>query len=207
MSKGLIMEEQYSNYGNIKIGFGKNPAIIVVDFQRAFTDQKFPMGGAPLIERAVKNTQQLLVAARMKSIPVIKCIMGYNSIHEMPHWKVSACHKLILGRPECAFDKRIHEPSYDITIVKSGPSIFFQTPIITFLTTNQIDTIIVTGCVTSGCVRASIIDSFQYGFKTVIVEDCVGDHEERAHKENLRDVERRYADVTTSRQIIKKLQN
>ena len=199
------MEDKYTNYGNIKIGFGKNPAIVVIDFQRAFTDQKFAMGGAPLIERAVENTQQLLISARAKAVPVVKCIMGYGSIIEMPHWKVAACHDLILGRPECEFDKRIHEPSYDITIVKSGPSIFFQTPVITILTTKHIDTIIVTGCVTSGCVRASIIDSFQYGFKTVVAEDCVGDHEERAHKENLRDVERRYADITTSSQVIKYL--
>ena len=65
---------------------------------------------------------------------------------------------------------------------------------------------IVTGCVTSGCVRASIIDSFQYGFRTIVPEDCVGDHDERPHQDNLRDVERRYADVTDADGAIEQIE-
>ncbi len=61
---------------------------------------------------------------------------------------------------------------------------------------------IVTGCVTSGCIRASVIDSFQYGFRTIVPEDCVGDHEEQPHRDNLRDVGRRYCDITTCDAVI-----
>ena len=69
------------------------------------------------------------------------------------------------------------------------------------------DTGIVTGCVTSGCVRASIIDSFQYGFRTIVPEDCVGDHDEQPHLDNLRDVERRYADVTNADTVINQIED
>lgn len=188
--------EQYGTYGQYAVGFGEKPAVLVVDLQKGFTDPAFDMGGAPLIERAVENTARLLDATRKAGVPVVKCVMGYGSEQEQPHWKVAASRELILGRPECEVEPRIHDPDYDMTIVKNGPSIFFQTPVITYLVRQRVDTVIVTGCVTSGCVRASIIDSFQYGFRTIVPEDCVGDHDERPHQDNLRDVERRYADVT-----------
>ena len=78
---------------------------------------------------------------------------------------------------------------------------------ITFLIAKRVDTIIVTGCVTSGCVRASIIDSFQYGFRTLVPENCVGDHEEKPHKDNLRDIGRRYADILNLEEIICMIQD
>ena len=198
--------EQYATYGQHGVGFGEKPAILVVDFQRGFTEPEFDMGGAPLIERAVGNTARLLEAARTAGVPVVKCVMAYGNKHEQPHWKVSACHDLILGRRECEFDPRIHDPDYDMTIVKKGPSIFFQTPVITYLVRERVDTVVVTGCVTSGCVRASVVDSFQYGFRTLVPEDCVGDHDVEPHQANLRDVERRYADITDAEQTIKRIE-
>ena len=94
-----------------------------------------------------------------------------------------------------------------MTIVKNGPSIFFQTPVITYLVRERIDTVIVTGCVTSGCVRASVVDSFQHGFRTLVPEDCVGDHDEGPHWANLRDVERRYADITDAERMIERIES
>ena len=82
---------------------------------------------------------------------------------------------------------------------KGAPSIFFNTPAAAFFAKNRVDTMIVTGCITSGCVRASIVDSFSLGFRTIVPEDCVGDHELAPHQDNLRDVERRYADVSHCR--------
>ena len=71
----------------------------------------------------------------------------------------------------------------------------------------RVDTVIVTGCVTSGCIRASVIDSFQWGFRTIVPEDCVGDHDERPHHDNLRDVGRRYCDVTEADRVIEWLED
>ena len=78
---------------------------------------------------------------------------------------------------------------------KGAPSIFFQTAAAPFFVRQNVDTIIVTGCTTSGCVRASVIDAFSYGFRVTVPEDCVGDVEEGPHVANLRDMGRRYADV------------
>ena len=200
-------KNQYSTYGQQEVGFGCNPAILVVDFQLAFTDKTFDMGGAPLIDRAVNNTQRLLEVARKSDVPVAKCVMGYGSQREQPHWKVSSCRDLIVGSPGCVVDPRIHDAQYDMTVIKSGPSIFFQTPVTTFLISMRIDTVILTGCVTSGCVRASVIDSFQYGFRTIVPEDCVGDHEAQPHKDNLRDIERRYADISDANRVIEYIEN
>jgi maleamate amidohydrolase len=85
----------------------------------------------------------------------------------------------------------------DFTYCKNAPSMFFQTPLITFLVRERVDTVIVTGCTTSGCVRATVVDAFSYGFRVQVVEDCCGDAEQGPHEDTLRDVGRRYADITT----------
>jgi maleamate amidohydrolase len=95
-------------------------------------------------------------------------------------------------------DDAIADPSYDYIFQKSGPSIFFQTPLTGFLTKHRIDTVLVTGCVTSGCVRASVIDAFSFGYRTIVVEDCCGDPGKEEHEANLKDVGRRYADIVSS---------
>ncbi len=190
-------------YGAQEIGYGDHPGIVVVDFQTAFTDPKFSLGGAPLIDRAVNNSARLLEVARRYDVPVATCYTAYNSKRDMPHWKVAAVlEDLIDGDPSTEFDPRIYDKNYDMAMRKSGASIFFQTPAAAFLNKEGVDTVIVLGCVTSGCVRASVIDSFQWGFRTIVPEDGVGDHDERPHFDNLRDVGRRYCDVTTTEAII-----
>ncbi len=190
-------------YGASDIGFGDKPGIVVVDFQTAFTDPQYPLGGAPLIERAVENSARLLEVARRAGVPVATCYTAYNSQRDMPHWKVKAVMEdLIEGHPCTAFEPRIYDADYDVAMRKSGASIFFQTPATAFLNKEGVDTVIVLGCVTSGCVRASVIDSFQWGFRTIVPEDCVGDHDERPHNDNLRDVGRRYCDISTADDVI-----
>ena len=92
-------KNQYSTYGQMKVGFGVKPAVLVVDFQLAFTSLTFEMGGAPLIDRAVKNTQRLLEVARSAHIPVAKCVMGYGNKRGATLLKVSSCQDLIIGSP------------------------------------------------------------------------------------------------------------
>ena len=82
--------------------------------------------------------------------------------------------------------------------MKTAPSIFFATPAAAILTRERVDTVIVTGCITSGCVRASVIDAFSLGFRVMVPHDCVGDHDQAAHDQNLKDVDRRYADIIDS---------
>ena len=88
---------------------------------------------------------------------------------------------------------------------KTAPSIFFQTPLTGYLTKHRIDTVLVTGCVTSGCVRASVIDAFSSGYRTIVVEDCCGDPGQEEHEANIKDVARRYADVISSDEALRYL--
>jgi maleamate amidohydrolase len=140
--------------------------------------------------------------ARAKKIPVAKCYTAYGSVADMPRWKVPAVREeFIYGHPCTGFEPRLHDAKYDFTFCKSAPSIFFLTPLMTFLTKHQIDTVIITGCTTSGCVRASIIDAFSYGFRISVPEDCCGDAERGPHQDNLRDCQRRYCDVSTLKEM------
>jgi maleamate amidohydrolase len=196
------MSNSYSTvgYGGVSDGLGIKPAVLVVDMQLGFTDPRFPLGGLPMIHAAADRIVELLEVARAKQIPVAKCYTAYGSQADMPRWKVPAVREQFLyGHPCTGFDPRLHDAAYDFTFCKSAPSIFFLTPLMTFLTKHQIDTVIVTGCTTSGCVRASIIDAFSYGFRISVPEDCCGDAERGPHEDNLRDVERRYCEVSDLR--------
>ena len=190
---------QERSYGAEEIGFGGKPGIVVVDFQLGFTDGQYALGGAPLIMRAVDNTERLLEVARRCNVPVANCNTAYMNEREMPYWKVGAVRETFLhDHPSVALDPRIYDPDYDLKICKTGASIFFDTTVASYFVKERVDTVIVTGCVTSGCIRATTIDSFSHRFRTIVPEDCVGDHEEGPHRDNLRDVGRRYADISSA---------
>lgn len=197
------MDYRERGYGDADIGWGERPGVVVVDFQRGFTDPAFRMGGADMIDRAVENTVTVIKAARMAGFPTVACAMGYKSVEAMPYWKIAPLREeLFEGHPSVELDPRIADSKPDLVITKTAPSIFFNTPVAQFLVKQRVDTVVVTGCITSGCVRASVIDAFSLGFRTIVPEDCVGDHEEEPHRANLRDVERRYADISTAAEVI-----
>jgi maleamate amidohydrolase len=181
-----------------RMGFGKRPAVVVVDFQKAFTDPKFPLAQSAHVQRAVKNTAILLKAAREAGAPIAQSFTAHASERDAPHWKVKAVTELFRhGWEGCELDPRLYDPTYDAVYCKAAPSIFFGTSVASYFAKEQVDTVFVTGCTTSGCVRASVIDAFSYGFRVMVPEPCSGDQEEEAHKANLLDVARRYADVLT----------
>ncbi|MBI05756.1 MAG: hydrolase [Rhodospirillaceae bacterium] len=190
-------------YGDREIGFGSRPAVMVVDFQRGFTDRNTDFGNCDLVQRAVENTARLLEVARRANVPVANCYTAYHSERDMPHWKIAPVHEsFYYGDPTTEIEPRTSDPDHDFIFCKTGPSIFFNTPATTLLAKNGVDTTIITGCMTSGCVRASIIDSFSHGYRTMVPEDCVGDAEIGPHNDNLRDVGRRYADIIDSQKVI-----
>lgn len=185
-------------YGSSQIGWGERAAILVVDWQEAFTNPKYALGGLERLHRARDNTATLLAEARARGVPVAACYTAYCSNKDMPFWKVKAVRdEFFYGHPCTVMDPKIYHPS-DFTYCKNAPSMFFQTPLITFLVRERVDTVVVTGCTTSGCVRATIVDAFSFGFRVQIAADCCGDAEEGPHLDTLRDCGRRYADVTDS---------
>ena len=146
-------------YGAMEIGFGERPGILVVDLQTGFTQPQFPMGGCSLVHRAVENTARVLEAARAARVPVANCYTAYHSERDMPYWKIAPVRENFFeGDPCTEMEPRTSDPDYDYILQKSGPSIFFQTPVTAFLTKHGVDTTIVVGCMTSGCIRASVID-------------------------------------------------
>ncbi len=189
-------------YGSRILGFGAKIGVLVVDFQRGFTEAGFPMGGGAMVDRAVQATVPVIEAAKRAGLPVIACVNGYDNPRAAPHWKVAPVLDLLAGTSSVELDPRIAAARPDVTLMKSAPSIFFGTSVAAILTKERVDTVIVTGCITSGCIRASVIDAFSLGFRVMVPHDCVGDHDEVAHRQNLDDVERRYADVIDSARAI-----
>ena len=191
-----------ASYGARSVGYGERPALLIVDFQRGFTDPEFTMGRSPRIHAARDRTAALAKAARANGIPVASCSAGWQSEKDIQPWKVEALHHdFFVGSPALEIDPKVLDADYDFTFVKCAPSMFFQTPIIPFLTKHRIDTTIITGCVTSGCIRATAIDAFSYGYRTMVVDDCCGDPAEDSHAANIRDLDRRYADIVQAADV------
>jgi maleamate amidohydrolase len=190
-------------YGQARIEPGERPAVLVIDLQYAFTDPEFIFGGAELIERATVNTARLLKVARAAGVPVFQTVVEWRDEKELGLWtiKLPPCAEITPGSRWAEVDGRLWDES-DTLLPKKWPSFFHGTPLISLLTAQKRDTVIVTGCTTSGCVRATTVDAFSYGFRTILPEDCIGDQGRDAHESNLRDVHRRYAEVTDSDEVI-----
>ena len=190
-------------YGQASIEPGERPAVLVVDLQYAFTDPAFAFGGAELIERATVNTARLLDTARTARVPVFQTVVEWEDERDRGLWtiKLPPCAEITPGSRWARVDERVWDDS-DVLLPKKWPSFFHGTPLHSLLTAAGCDTVIVTGCTTSGCVRATTVDAFSNGFRTLVPEDCVGDQGHDAHLSNLRDVHRRYAEVTNVDEVV-----
>ncbi|HYY76651.1 MAG TPA: isochorismatase family protein [Gaiellaceae bacterium] len=190
-------------YGQASIEPGERPAVLVVDLQYAFTDPAFEFGGAELIERATVNTARLLETARSRGVPVFQTVVAWEDERSSGLWtvKLPPCAEITPGSRWAEVDERVWDDS-DVLLPKKWPSFYHGTPLHSLLTAAGRDTVVVTGCTTSGCVRATTVDSFSNGFRTLVPEDCVGDQGHDAHLSNLRDVHRRYAEVTSADEVI-----
>ena len=157
------------------------------------------MGGAPMVETAVENTVGVIRAAKAAGMPVIACVIASDGRRGALLWKVALVLDLVsgtgTGTGACELDPRIAAEQPDVVLAKVALSLFFGTPAGAILKRERVDTVIVTGCITSGCIRATVIDAFSLGFRVQVPKDCAGDHDAAAHEQNLADVDRRYADV------------
>jgi maleamate amidohydrolase len=195
-------------YGRSPIEPGERPAVLVIDLQYAFTDPAFPMGGAELVERAVESTARVLDAARGAGVPVFQTVVAWREDGgDIGLWpiKLPRLREVTLESRWAQVDARVWDDS-DVLLVKKWPSFFHGTPLHSLLTAAGRDTVIVTGCMTSGCVRATVVDAFSCGYRTLVPEDCVGDQGLEGHESNLRDVHRRYVEVTSSEEAIRYLE-
>jgi nicotinamidase-related amidase len=195
-------EEARQVYAAARLGeavtMGERPAVLVVDFSCGFTDPACALGSD--LSAEVEATRRLLDAARAKGLPVIFTTIGYEpSLRDGGLWlqKVPSLGDLQVGGKWVEIDARL-DPREDETIVlKKGASGFFGTNLASILIAQGVDSVILCGATTSGCVRATAIDLLQYGWPTLVPRECVGDRAQAPHEANLFDIQAKYADVVS----------
>ncbi|HKH11750.1 MAG TPA: isochorismatase family protein [Rubrobacter sp.] len=175
---------------------GSRPAVLVVDFSRGFTDPESTMGSD--LTGEVEATTRLLAVARAKGIPVIFTTIGFESnLKDGSLWlqKAPGLAELQIGGKWVEIDPRLERAEDEVVILKKGASAFFGTNLPSVLVSQGVDTIVLCGATTSGCIRATAVDLLQYGYPTLVPRECVGDRARAPHEANLIDIQAKYADV------------
>ena len=179
-----------------RVGFGERPALLVIDIIRGFTDLRSPL--ASNLNTQVEAIRQLLAVARELELPIIFSTVAYDAeLQEAGIWirKIPSNSWLVEGSQWVELDERLERRPREMLLVKKYASCFFGTDLAARLVTRQVDTLIITGCTTSGCVRASAVDAFSLGLHTIVVQEAVGDRAELPHIANLFDIDAKYGDV------------
>lgn len=180
-----------------RMGFGRRPAVLVVDIVKGFTDAAQPLGAE--MAGQIEATNQLIAAARAVGAPTIFSTIRYNddSLADAGLWKhkIGGLTTLVEGHDGSEIDSRLDRQPQDGFLVKKFASCFFGTDLASRLIAGRIDTLIITGCTTSGCVRATAVDACQYGFRPIVVREAVFDRLEASHDQSLIDIDLKYGDV------------
>jgi nicotinamidase-related amidase len=185
------------------VTLGERPAVLVVDFSRGFTDPGSTMGSD--LTQEVEATKRLLAAAREREIPVIFTTIGFEpNLKDGSLWleKAPGLAELIVGGKWVEIDPRLERREEEIVILKKGASAFFGTNLPSILVSQGVDTVIMCGATTSGCIRATAIDLLQYGYPTLVPRECVGDRAQGPHEANLVDIQAKYADVVSVEEVL-----
>ncbi len=190
------------------VTLGTRPAVLVVDFSRGFTDPECTLGSD--LTREVEATSRLLAVAREREIPVIFTTIGFEpNLKDASLWleKLPALEDLIVGSKWVEIDPRLERREDETVILKKGPSAFFGTNLPSVLISQGVDTVVLCGATTSGCIRASAIDLLQYGYPTLVPRECAGDRAQGPHEANLVDIQAKYADVVSVEEALSYLES
>lgn len=195
------MAENYRGFGET-IDFGKRPAVLVVDFINGFTNTACDLGSD--LDEEIENTKMVLGEARKTDVPVYFTTVIYESHYQDGgHFitKVPALKCLVQDSEWVQIDERLERKESEPIIQKKFASSFFGTSLSSMLAYHQIDTLIIVGCTTSGCIRATVIDALQYGYRAIIPQECVGDRSQEAHRANLYDIQTKYGEVMPVQEV------
>jgi maleamate amidohydrolase len=179
-----------------RLGFGSSPALIVVDMARAYFDPASPLYAG--VESTLDSVQRVLAAARSARIPIIFTEVKYQiggADGGVFFRKISALKCFEINNPLRELQEPLTMEPGEIMVTKQYASAFFGTSLAATLTSLKVDTVIITGVSTSGCVRATGLDACQHGFIPIVVREAVGDRDQRVHEANLFDLNAKYADV------------
>lgn len=182
-----------------RVGYGKTPAVVVIDLAESWLDETSPLGSNNL-RSVVENTVKLLAAARAARVPVFFTTMAYEAAdiagplgRKLLH--ASEGRSLDAGTSRVALDSRLERRDEEPLIVKPRASAFWGTAFDAHLVARGIDTLIITGCSTSGCIRATAESAHNLNLHPIVVREAVGDRSTTAHEANLTDIDLRYGDV------------
>ena len=190
------------NFGN-RIGFGRKSALLVVDFVVGFNDEKLFGGGN--IDAAVKRTAGLLEFFRKQRLPIAFTRVVYaDDGADLGVFALKAPNLKILTEqaPASQVVPELKPRAGELILRKTQPSAFFGTGLAMWLVQQSADTVVVAGCTTSGCVRASVVDAMSYNFRPIVARDCVGDRAIGPHEASLFDMAQKYADVLDRDEIM-----
>lgn len=199
MQEDVYRKQQFGQ----KTGFGRKPALLVVDFVNGFTDPDL-LGGGNIAE-AVQATVPLLSHFRERALPVVFTRIVYaEDGSDASLWceKVPRLRDLTETAPASQVVSALSPRAGEIVIRKTQASAFFGTPLSAVLIAKGVDTLVVTGCTTSGCIRASVIDAMSLNYRTVLATDCVGDRALGPHEANIFDMGQKYSDLSTAAEIM-----
>ena len=191
-----------------RAGFGQRPALVVVDVNVGFTDPASPL--VCDLEDVVLAIQQLLGETRKAGFPVVFTTVSYSEGDKVAARafidKIPALLTLEAGSRWVEIDPRIAPLPGEPVLNKLFASAFFGTPLAALLTAAGCDSVIVTGASTSGCVRATVVDALQHGFRPLVPREAVGDRNPDAHAANLYDMDTKYADVVSLAEALEHLE-
>lgn len=200
-------EDNYSGVFDGRIGFGKKAVVLVVDFVNAYTTPGSALY-APAVVDAVRETVDVLDVARQNDVMIVYTRVQYsdNGLDGgIFVQKVPILRTMVAGEPLTDIVPELPPAEQDVVIVKQYASAFFGSPLAAMLTSQGIDTIVLTGCSTSGCIRATAVDGMQYGFRVIVPRECVGDRHPEPHEANLFDIDSKYGDVVSKAEVMEKL--
>lgn len=187
-----------------RMGFGRRPAVLSVDFLRAFTDPASPIGAD--LDAAVEQARRVLDAARAGGVPVFHSAIRYDDpgLEDAGLWRLKneGVWQLRAGTPNVEVDARLGRRPEEQLVVKRFASAFFGTDLATRLVGAGVDTLVVVGCATSGCVRATAVDALQLGFRPMVVREAVGDRSAVSHERALIELDQKYADVVSADEVV-----
>ncbi|KWV92105.1 isochorismatase family protein [Erythrobacter sp. YT30] len=197
------LDDNYAKAYGQKAGFGKSPALLMIDFVEGYFDKSCDLYAD--VDDTLASALRVREAAHAAGIPVILTNVVY---HESAvdggrfFEKAKPLRYFIKGSAMGAWPNGLDPRDDELVISKQYPSAFFGTSLASTLTAMGVDNVIITGLTTSGCVRASCVDAMSHGFITTVVRDAVGDRHEGPHEANLFDMEAKYADVVGEAEII-----
>jgi maleamate amidohydrolase len=195
------------NFGK-EVGLGQSPALLIVDFQVGFADPEV-FGGGNMME-AIAATAPLLKEMRSLDLPVAYTRAVFaddGSDAGVFGMKVPGLKRLTDDAEISQIVPQLAPEAGEYVVRKTGPSAFFGTSLSTWLNAKGVDSLLVTGATTSGCVRASVIDAISYSYRTTVVTDCCGDRALDPHEANLFDMGQKYADLLTAKEAMIAVRN